>query len=83
MCLAYSVFFQLLAGQPLYDFGIGIFNVSNVYDQAIPELGLKALTRSESFEIYAALLINLGGLLHYYTDSFIWKVRDKKVQADL
>jgi hypothetical protein len=42
-----------------------------------------ALSVEAGYGLYAGLLIFSTQLLHYYFDSFIWKVRDKKVQASL
>jgi hypothetical protein len=70
-CLVYAFVFQLLAGQPLERFGFGVVNFAG------------QVNYDEAFAVYAATVINLAALTHYYFDSFIWKVRDERIQGGL
>lgn len=83
MALVYAVLFQLIARQPLDEFGFGVVNFTGAYDQPIPEFGMQVMTDEAGYHLYAGLIIYSTQLLHYYFDSFIWKVRDKKVQSAL
>ncbi|MEZ6137447.1 MAG: hypothetical protein R3C53_21375 [Pirellulaceae bacterium] len=74
--LAYSLAFQLLLLKPLSDFGFGLPLLP-----ASPSTDAIAINRS--YEIYAATLIASTALIHYYFDSFIWKIRDEKTQQGL
>ncbi len=82
-CLFYSVLFQLITNQPLAAFGFGAIDFATQYASPIPELGKPGYTLSQAHELFAALLITGAPLLHYFVDSFIWKVRDENVQAGL
>jgi len=79
----YALFFQLIARQPLSEFGFGLNNFSEVYGTPIPEHGMQTMSEEASYHMYAGTIIYTTQLLHYYIDSFIWKVRDKKVQSAL
>ncbi|MGE3314378.1 MAG: hypothetical protein AB7O26_04620 [Planctomycetaceae bacterium] len=81
-CLLYAVLFQLLSGKPLHHFGFGLVNLTSRYD-AIPALSIDRLNPETGIEILALALLSLPGILHLYFDSFIWKVRDAKVQRGL
>jgi hypothetical protein len=83
MCAFYALIFQLISRQPLAEFGFGAISFMSAYDTPIQEHGMQVLTQEASYELYAGLLIYSTQLLHYYVDSFIWKVRDRKVQAAL
>lgn len=78
---AYAVLFQLLIQRPLDEFGFGVVNFAPY--QAIPAFNLPALDAGSSYELFAYTMVASYGLLHYYVDSFIWKVRDKNVQGGL
>jgi len=82
VCLMYAVVYQVLSGRPLHHFGFGLVNFSAQYD-AIPGLAIEALNPQTQIEIMGAALLALPGLLHLYFDSFIWKVRDTRVQRGL
>ena len=72
---------QLLINRPLDEFGFGVVNFAPY--QAIPEFGLARLGYAGGYELFALTLISAYAMTHYYVDSFIWKVSDKKVQAGL
>ena len=82
-CLLYAVIFQVLSGRPLHDFGFGLFgDITAGYD-AIPQFKINRMAPETGVQIVAVALLSLPGLLHLYYDSFIWKVRDAKVQTGL
>ena len=83
MCFFYAVLYQLITAQPLEVFGFGAIEFMTDYAAPIPELGKAGYTQRQGYELFAALLIQSAALVHYYLDSFIWKVRDKKVQEGL
>jgi hypothetical protein len=83
LCGLYALFFQLLSRQPLEVFGFGVIRLTETYSQPIPAHGMQIMTDESAYHTYAALLIYGVQLLHYYVDSFIWKVSDKKVQGAL
>ena len=78
---AYAVLVQLQINRPLDEFGFGVVNFAPY--QAIPEFGLPGLGYAGGYELFAQTLISAYAMTHYYVDSFIWKVRDKQVQAGL
>ncbi len=84
-CLLYAMLFNLLSGRPFHYFGFGLpwlRNLTAGYD-AIPQLQMDRLNPQSGIEIVALALLSLPGLLHLYYDSFIWKVRDTKIQTGL
>jgi hypothetical protein len=83
MCLLYTVLLQLISGQPLAAFGFGAIDFALDYSAPIPQLGLEGYSTRQAHELFAALLIQGAPMVHYYLDSFIWKVRDENVQAGL
>lgn len=79
---AYAVFYQLMTRQPLADFGFGVVGVASMYGP-IPEMGMPGLSEETAFELFATVLLQVAGPIHYYFDSFIWKVRDHTIQEGL
>ena len=78
----YTVVFALLIGHNLTDFGLGLIHYDLPYD-SLRELGIYNYVDASGYQLFAVTLINAVGLVHYYYDSFIWKVRDTKVQTGL
>ena len=78
---AYAVVFQLLINRPLDEFGFGVVNFAPY--PAIPEFNIPALDYQASFGLYSQTMIYTYGLMHYYLDSFIWKVTDRQTQRGL
>jgi hypothetical protein len=78
---AYAVLVQLLIGRPLDEFGFGIVNFAAY--QAIPQFNIPALDYHSAYALFAQASIATYAMTHYYVDSFIWKVRDKRVQGGL
>lgn len=79
--VAYALLFQLLINQPLDQFAFGVVNFAPY--PAIPEFDLPALDYAAGYAMFAQMMVYTYGILHYYVDSFIWKVRDKQVQGGL
>ena len=78
---AYAMVFQLLINRPLDEFGFGVVNFAP--SPAIPQFNIPALDYSGAFALWSLMVVYLAGMMHYYVDSFIWKVRDKQVQGGL
>lgn len=79
--VAYAVVFQLLINRPLDEFGFGVVNFAPY--PAIQQFNLPALDYTAGYELWSQMMVYVAGMMHYYLDSFIWKVRDKKVQKGL
>ncbi len=79
--VAYAVLFQLVINRPLDEFGFGVVNFAPY--PAIPEFGIPALDYTAGYALFAQMMIYTYGLMHYYLDSFIWKVSDKQTQKGL
>ncbi len=82
--LLYAVVFQLLVGQPqpLLAMSFGVWEFNAVYE-AIPELGIGRFTQQTMYALFVTAMIDVVALVHYYFDSFIWKVSDRRVQEGL
>jgi hypothetical protein len=80
--IAYALLFQLLINRPLDEFGFGVVNFAPY--PAIPQFNLPALDYMASYALFSQMMIYSYGLMHYYLDSFIWKVSsDTQVQRGL
>lgn len=76
--LLYSVIIQLLLLRPFGEYGFGLLTLAE------PPAPLNApVSWGRSYEIYATTVISSTALIHYYFDSFIWKIRDEKTQKGL
>ena len=51
--------------------------------RAIAEFGVPAMDYSSGYALFSQMMIYAYGLMHYYLDSFIWKVTDKQTQKGL
>ena len=82
--LLYAIVFQVVVGQPqpLETFGFGVLEFNSVYE-AIPELGIGRFTSREMYALFATAMVDAVAMVHYYFDSFIWKVSDHRVQEGL
>ena len=69
----YTVSYQLLTANPLADFGFGVVSVSESYRLPYPE----------GYDVFASVVVSLPALLHYYYDSFLWKLREPATRAGL
>ncbi len=73
--VVYAVLFQVIGGFPLSYLGFGVTDLFQSYAQPV--------SPTRAYDIYAATLLNATAALHYYVDSFIWKVRDPRTQEGL
>jgi hypothetical protein len=74
----YSLIFQLLLLRPFGEYGFGLLTLSNPPDPlAAP------VSWGRPYEIYATTVVSSTALVHYYFDSFIWKIRDETTQKGL
>jgi hypothetical protein len=78
---AYALLYQVMLGNPLDEFGFGVVNFASY--QAIPQFNIPDLGFAGGYELFSLTMLNVYGMTHYYVDSFIWKVRDKKLQRGL
>lgn len=83
ICLLYSVLLQWLTAQPIETFAFGAIGFGADLYPAIPELGKPGYTTDRARELFAALVIQGVPLVHYFLDSFIWKMRDERVREAL
>ena len=79
--VVYAVLFQLIINRPLDEFGFGVVNFAPY--PAIEEFGVPAMDYSSGYALFSQMMIYAYGLMHYYLDSFIWKVSDKQTQKGL
>jgi hypothetical protein len=79
--VAYVALFQLLINRPFDELGFGVVNFAPY--PAIQQFNLPALDYAGAYELWSQMVVYLAGVMHYYVDSFIWKVRDPKVQEAL
>ena len=77
----YAVLFQLVINRPLDEFGFGVVNFAPY--PAIDEFGVPAMDYASGYALFSQMMIYAYGLMHYYLDSFIWKVSDKQTQKGL
>ncbi|MCP4507165.1 MAG: hypothetical protein GY826_12355 [Fuerstiella sp.] len=82
MGLFYSVVLHLLSGGPVGGLIFGWGDFPNLYE-AIPSLNLPSMTPDEGYAVVTQALLETFGLTHYYFDSFIWKVSDRRIQKGL
>lgn len=76
LAVAYAVVFQLVIGADLGEFSFGLVGV-------LQADGLLDWSPEKAAGLYAATAINAAGAVHYYFDSFIWKVSDSRTQGGL
>lgn len=79
--VVYAVLFQLIINRPLDEFGFGVVNFAPY--PAIEEFGVPAMDYASGYALFSQMMIYAYGLMHYYLDSFIWKVTDKQTQKGL
>ena len=80
--LTYAFFFQLIVQKPLFEFGFGIPGLFTEYP-GVPAFGIEGITDTRAYDLFAASIVSSTAMLHYYYDSFIWKVSDAKTQEGL
>ena len=81
-CAIYLIAFHFLVGGSLESLSFDLIDFSEVY-QAIPALELEKLKSDEAYAMFAVALISTVSMTHYYFDSFIWKVSDRRTQTGL
>ena len=79
--VVYAVLFQLVINRPLDEFGFGVVNFAPY--PAIEEFGVPAMDYASGYALFSQMMIYAYGLMHYYLDSFMWKVTDKQTQKGL
>jgi len=78
--ITYAFFYQLIILNPLDEFGFGISNFLATQGEIPIKEGTSS---SRAYDLYAATVVNSVAVIHYYFDSFIWKVSDAKTQEGL
>ena len=81
-CAIYLISFHFLVGGSLEGLSFDLIDFSEVY-QAIPALKMEKLSPDEAYAMFAVALISAVSMTHYYFDSFIWKVSDRRTQSGL
>ncbi len=79
--IAYAIIIQLLLMRPMTEFAFGLFSI-----QSPPQplsLDQSNLAFNRTYELYAATIVQSTAIIHYYFDSFIWKIRDERNQRGL
>jgi hypothetical protein len=74
--MLYAFLFQMVLLRPVGDFGFGLLGRGWAIGDAIP-------MSASRLDMYGATIVNATALVHYYFDSFIWKIRDQKTQQGL
>lgn len=80
--VVYAVVYQLITGGPLSDFGFGAVTFTETYS-AVPQVGLPGMAADTSYDLFANTVIHSASVVHFYFDSFIWKVSDQRTQRGL
>ena len=83
MCVFYAFVYQLLTGQPLEIFGLGYWQLQNTYSTPVRTLAEGTMSSKMAYDLFAAGIVELASLTHFYFDSFIWKVSDAKTREGL
>jgi hypothetical protein len=78
----YAVVYQMIVGQPLDEFGFGVVHLQSLYP-AVPAANLEPLGDGSAYDLFAAAVVKVAAMTHYYLDSFIWKVSDAKTREGL
>ena len=81
MGIGYLFLYQLILLRPFDEFGFGVISFMRIGPQS--SIGMGDVTRAGAYELFAMTVIQAIPVTHYYFDSFIWKVRDSKVQQGL
>jgi hypothetical protein len=74
--LVYALLFQFFSGADMSEFSFGL--VAALQDDTYLQFGPEKATG-----FYAATAVSAAAAIHYYFDSFIWKVSDERTQAGL
>jgi hypothetical protein len=76
LAAVYAVVFQLAVGSGLADFSFGLV-------QALQQDEYLRFSAEKATGFYAATAVSAAAAVHYYVDSFIWKVSDSNTQQGL
>jgi len=79
VALLYSVALQLLLLRPFSEYAFGLVEMIAPSEP----LAANAISVNRTYEMYAFTVLSSTALIHYYFDSFIWKVRDASNQQAL
>lgn len=81
-CAVYAVVYQLIIGSPLSQFGFGVLGADGA-TTSISDMAFKGFDAQMRYDLWANTIITTTGMAHYYFDSFIWKVSDRRTQGGL
>ncbi len=79
VALLYSAILQLLLLRPFSEYGFGLVEILAPSEPR----PASAISVNRTYEMYAFTVLSSTALIHYYFDSFIWKVRDANNQQAL
>ncbi len=82
-CVLYAFAYQLIIGQSLEVFGFGSFHLQEQYGTPIRYLADTQMNQVAAYDLFAAAIVELTSLTHFYLDSFIWKVSDAQTREGL
>ena len=81
--MAYAVVIQMIGGRSFDELTFGLVtSMTNQYP-AVSSIGVGAFTTGAGDATIGTIIVSIPGLLHLYYDSFIWKVREKKIHGGL
>lgn len=85
LLLVYTLLYQVVRDRPFseFNFGVDFLVFMQPYMQAIPEAGIDAMSEKNALSFVFFMFVETVALIHYYYDSFIWKVSNKKTQKGL
>ncbi|QDU79841.1 hypothetical protein Pla110_15600 [Polystyrenella longa] len=85
LLLVYTLLYQIVRDKPFseFNFGLNLMIFMEPYMQSIPEAGLGELSEKNALSFVFFMAVETVATIHYYYDSFIWKVSNKKTQKGL
>ena len=81
MGVMYMLVYQLVLLRPLDELGFGVIHFMRIGPQ--PRPGMNDATEAGAYDLFAMTMIQSIPIIHYFYDSFIWKVRDSRIQQGL
>jgi hypothetical protein len=82
LCLFYAFVYQVLVGKPLEIFGFGYWHLQGKYNTPVRNMA-GMMNGNVAYDLFAAAIVEVASLTHFYFDSFIWKVSDAKTREGL
>ena len=82
MCAVYAVAYSLITRHSPDLLGFGVVHFMIVYEGP-SGYGTEPMTTSTAYELFATSIIYSAAWVHYYFDSFIWRVSEKTTQEGL